>query len=310
MDDMWGVPEPGPCSYKLPDGHIQLGYHFLQCRQRIKRIRQILVDHGITPKLSSHSTHTVFIPYHSFFDLIIDGEDKYSSHNSQSDFIDHWSIDRVLFHQPAKWGITTTWLGPWGNSEPADKYPAWAYRQIRAFTALLGITDQGTMPILRKAWPSFKMTEPDTKTLSEWSGNKVALLLPDKIYATAWTRPGQALLLIANTGNVRAELNTQLNLKEMGLNNQITISEIDNDLLTYFENDATTKVIIDDPEAEKGIFDDDIDNEENAWKKLPIDKRRKVDPDGKFEWKNNQLSCPVRRHDYRLFLLTNAEKEK
>ncbi|MEI6520038.1 MAG: glycoside hydrolase domain-containing protein, partial [bacterium] len=309
MDDMWGVPEPGPCSYKLPDGHLQLGYHFLQCRQRIKRIRQILIDHGITPKLSAHSTHTVFITYQSFFDLIIDGEDKYSSHNSQTDFIDHWSIDRVLFHQPAKWGITTTWLGPWGNSEPADKYPAWAFRQIRAFTVLLGITDQGTQPILKNVWPYFKMAESNTKSLSVWNGNKIALSLPENIYAVAWIRPEQALLILANVGNERVEIKTPLNLKEMGFNGQITISELDNGYLTYFDNDPTTKVLTDDPEAEK-VDNEDEDNEKDAWKKLPIEKRRKVDPDGKYEWDGTQLSCPIRRHDYRLFLLKNIENTK
>ena len=141
MDDMWGVPETGVASYRLPDGTVQPGFHFLLYRERIKRMRQILLDAGVTPRLTAHATHTLFIPYLSFFDMICDGEDHYSSPSSQDDFIDHWPLERILFHNADKWGIVTTWLGPFGGGVPVQRYPAWTFRQMRAQTALLGTAD-------------------------------------------------------------------------------------------------------------------------------------------------------------------------
>ena len=62
------------------------------------------------------------------------------------------------------------------------------------------------------------------------------------------------------------------------------------------------------PDAKTGLGDldsrapgDEVNLEEDA-KTLPLEKRRAQDPEGKFEWKGGELRCPVRRHDYRLFI--------
>ena len=49
------------------------------------------------------------------------------------------------------------------------------------------------------------------------------------------------------------------------------------------------------------------DNEEDELdalgfkEKITPEKRRAREPDGKFEWKDGDLKCPVRPHDFRLF---------
>jgi hypothetical protein len=300
LDDMWGVPEPGPCAYRLPDGHEQLGYHFLQVRERVKRLRQILVDRGITPRLTAHSTHTLFIPYHSFFDDIVDGEDHYSTLDSQADFIDHWPLDRILFHHSAKWGFATSWLGAWGGSTSTEKYPAWAFRQRRAYTTLLALADLGSSPLIRQVEPDFHLADPATRCLAAWNGDTVAHTLPAGVHAVAWTRPGQALVLLGNLGNARAEVATTLNLAALGLPATATLRQLDPELLSYFDVDLSNLAPLDDPEA---ALDPLAEPEEDPLKKLPLAERRKRDPDGKFSWDAGVLSCPVRRHDYRLFLL-------
>ena len=40
------------------------------------------------------------------------------------------------------------------------------------------------------------------------------------------------------------------------------------------------------------------------------DEIRAKDPDAQFEWKNGVLTCPVRRHDYRLFLFERRDGGK
>jgi hypothetical protein len=305
LDDLWGVPESGTASYRLPDGHVQLGYHFLLYRERIKRMRQLLVDHGITPHLTGHSTHTLFIPYHSFFDVITDGEDHYASPDRQTDFIDHWPLERLLFAHPAKWGLVTSWLGPWGNSCPADKYPAWAFRQTRAYQALLSLADVGAPPVAAKVWPTVKLLEPGTVYHAPWLGTPVAEKLPAGVQAVAWTRPGQAVVLVVNLGQERVAVDATLHLTALGFPDpgRVTLQQLDPELLTYFAADATTLVTPDDPE--KGEPGDDLPDLAPADDpaKLSLAVRRERDPDGKFTWAAGRLQCPVRRHDYRLFLL-------
>jgi hypothetical protein len=48
---------------------------------------------------------------------------------------------------------------------------------------------------------------------------------------------------------------------------------------------------------------EDLTVEENE-ADLPVAERKAKDPDGSFSWKDGSLSCPIRRHDFRLFLFT------
>ena len=309
MDDMWGVPETGTASYRLPDGTLQPGFHFLLYRERIKRMRQILVDAGITPHLTAHATHTLFIPYLSFFDMICDGEDHYSVPASQDDFIDHWSLNRILFHHADKWGIVTTWLGPMGNSVRTEAYPAWTYRQTRAYTALLGTADISVSGIGPAVWSSCKLLNPGTVLLAGWHGDVLATGLPANVQATAWRHQGQTVLLLANLGNTRAEVDIRLELAKLGFPAQaaVQLRDVDAGLLTYFASDPTMLQLPDAPPEEENLGDNPVGGStEDDLKKMPPAKRRAQDPDGKYSWEDGRLRCPIRRHDYRLFLLTAA----
>jgi hypothetical protein len=308
IDDCWGAPSTkagGPTTYALPDGHIQPGFQFLGPRERFKRMRQISWDQGVWPHLTAHTTHTFFVPYHAFFDLILDGEDFYSSPPDPGDFIDHWPLDRMRFMHNAKWGLVTTWLGWCGNSTPVKKYPAWTFRQERAYVAGLALHDIG-WGFDPAVMDDFGLRQPDTVFVPYWGKNSVAPHSQTNLKISAWKRPGRCLALLVNVGNERLEAEVRFDPAAMGLGEQggaaVQMIERDPNLLTYFDEDVTNQKKPEVGQAE----DQDEFTLEVPQKNLPVAERKAKDPDGKSEWTSGVLRCPIRRHDFRLFEFTNG----
>ncbi len=314
MDDCWGAPitrEGAPCTYQLEDGHVQPGFQFLGYRERIKRMRQISWDNGIFPHLTSHTTHTFYIPYHSFFDLILDGEDFYSTPPSQGDFLDHWPPDRMQFMHNEKWGLVTTWLGWCGGGLKIDKWPSWTFRQQRAYAANMALHDI-IWAFDEKILKDFGLKEPGTVFVPYWNDGGLAKHTHKDFMVSAWKRPGKCMVLLVNRASDRIEANVKLDMKAMGFDGKnpgdIKIQHADPTLLTYFDEDATTV-----KKPEMNTKDNMIEDGEKPGDEISLDeriedmdkdKRTAQDPDGRFEWKDGTLSCAVRRHDYRLFIFS------
>lgn len=318
MDECWGAPQTkagGPRTHVLADGHVQPGFECRGYRERIKRMRQISWDNGVFPHLTAHTTHTFFIPYHSFFDLILDGEDFYSTPPNQDDFIDHWPLDRMRFMHNAKWGLTTTWLGWCGNSLKTDKWPAWTFRQTRAYIANLALHDI-LWGFNEKVTNDFGLKQPDVSFVPYWEKNGIAAPDQASVKVSAWKRPGKCLVLLVNVGKERVQAKVQLDHKAMGLGDaaadRVQVADADPELLQYFKDDVTnqkkpasagnldltgeTKTALDGKELPASL--------EERPDELPIAERRAKDPDGQFQWQNGVLQCPIRRHDYRLFVFS------
>ncbi len=311
MDDCWNRPHTkagGPHTYALADGHVQPGFEFRGFRERIKRAYQICVGHGIyPPRLTAHTTHTYFIPYHSFFTSILDGEDKYSHPCSQDDFIDHWPPDRIRFMNSEKWGIPSIWLGYSGPIEK-KKYESWIFRQERAYAANLAVHDIAR-PFPESVLKETRINMPDTEFVPYWNLHGLASHTHKNLLVSAWKCPGKCVVILVNIGAERFNASVKLDPMAMGFGDvspaKITARQADQDILTYFRDDVTTTAKPKLSES-NGTYDNiesavaDMKPDENP-DDLPVEQRRANDPDGKFEWKDGVLSCPVRRHDYRLF---------
>lgn len=311
IDDCWNTAqwqEGGPVSYRLPDGHIQPGFQWRGYRERFKRMRRISLQHLDRSRVTAHTTHTYFIPYHTFFDFILDGEDRYSApQRGQADFIDHWPLDRMRFMHHGKWGLRTTWLSFMGGGVAPP--PAWEFRQQRAYAANLGLHDI--------AWHfpgcGFRFDEPDVEFVPYWDNGGLASHEHEDLTMSAWKRDGDCIVLLVNVGTNRLEAAVRLDPAPMGFGDRaadsLSIQDVDGTLLRYFDEDPTT---VENPKmAEsatvtemKGGTDMDAFSLDERPEDLPSDERRAKDPDGTFEWKDGVLRCPVRRHDYRLFLFS------
>ena len=311
LDDCWGAPKSkpiSPASYELPDGRTQVGYEWRGYRERLKRIRQVAHDLGVTPQICAHSTHTFFAPYHAFFDIVLDGEDHYQEPPNQKDFIDYWSLPRMRFMNSAKWGIITSWLGWHGNSSDADKYPAYQWRHQRAYAGMLALHDIA-WPFASSLRGKFRLRDEMTQFAGYWDDENVGSAEDPNVQVSAWRRKGKCLVLAVNTGDERAEARIQLRVQNMGLAGtppgQLTVEDIDATLLRYFDEDITR---MEKPDAgtiaeEQQNAVPDLGLEERP-EDIPVEERRAKDPDGAYEWKNGVLRCPIRRHDYRLFLFS------
>jgi len=318
--DAW----PSPVSYKLPDGTVQPGFQWRQPREHLKRTRQVLLDNGLVPHLCAHTTHTLFIPYHSFFDVILDGEDFYQAPGETRDFMDSWPPDRIRFMNPAKWGLITTWLGWFQGSGGAwPKFKTRFWQHWRAYTAALLAHDivwtvghlGGRFEVDRQWLKQSQLClDPDTVFVPYWSPNRLAAHSHPDLYVSAWRRKGLCVVALVNWSRKRVEAEVALDTRAMGFAAAPTVRDVDSGLLTYFDDDVTRMKapkrpsageellkMTDTPDAPAGEDADDGLGDLTLKEELTPEQRRAKDPDGTFTWKAGVLRCPVRPHDFRLF---------
>ena len=317
FDECWNYPVdswPSPVTYKRPDGTVQPGFQFRQFREQMKRIRRVFHDHGLAPHLCAHTTHTYFIPYHSFFDTILDGEDFYQEDpNEKRDFMDSWRPDRLRFNNPDKWGLISTWLG-WcsGGNKRWGRFPTLAWQNRRAYTAALMVHDivwtigMGGQHEVDQAWlrESKLCLDSDVRFVGYWDPATPAAHQHPDLYVSVWKRPGWCAVALASWAANRLQAQVKLDVQAMGFGNVapegVTVRDADTTLLSYFDDVTRLK---------KPGLPNDIDMTKKATDldglslEAPptVQERKEADPDGKFEWKDGVLRCPVRRHDFRLF---------
>lgn len=317
MDECWNRPvNQGPVAYTLADGHVQPGFQFLGYRERLKRQAVISHQNGLPLHHTGHVTHMMYIPYTSFFNYVLDGEDHYSNPKKQDDFIDHWPAARLRFMHNGKWGIVSNWLNWIGNSFRCTRgLEAWTYRQRRAYTAHLAMHDI-KWTFAESILDQFKLREEGTVFFPYWEDRGLVRSNshPQRLRLAAWKRPGQCLVLLANYGDQRIEAEVGLNPTVMGLGEESTLhaTDVDRGLLRYFRHDLTTALTqVELPQLQNvaQIGDESEADLEALLEGRGLDlspaereARRAQDPDGQYQWEETILSCPVRRHDYRLFL--------
>lgn len=337
MDDAWNAPQkavPGPAAYLLEDRHMQPGFEWRGQRESLKRLRQIFYDHGLTPHMCVHLTHTQYPMWLSFFDEMYDGEDhdlRPAGH--PTDFMDYWKPHRLRFHNSQKFGVAPYFHGWVGNNmkDNMGLMPTWKFKQERAYAAALMLHDLGwlceALPgSLGKTWDWVRPNILNRKELvyvPYWDSAPPAAHKHRDLYVSAWKRDGWCAVVLVNYSKERIEAEVRLDPKSMGLGNaspeQVTIRQVDEHLLSYFDEDVTqlkapdaekiaeTALLHPTAEPEPGDFEAGADNEEDELdelgfkEKITPEKRRARDPDGKFEWKDGVLKCPVRPHDFRLF---------
>ncbi len=333
FDECWNeavTTWPSPVTYKRADGGVQPGWHFRLIRERMKRTRQVFHDYGLSPVLTGHSTHTYYIPYHSFFDTLLDGEhffmdDPNVAVQQDQNLMQFWPPDRLRFNNPEKWGIVGTGMfmgllpGPWKERWAPFKQLSW--RQGRAFTGMMLLNDlleyhlpwgcysHGGGVDLDDAWLRECRIREDTAInfVGYWDAATPATHGHKDLYVSAWKRDGWGLAVLVNYGKERIEAEVAFDLAKLGLAGvepvAVRVRDVDPTLLSYFDDDVTTlkKPDLRPPDDPEGMAEE-LDAFVAALEKpKSLAERKAADPDGKFEWKDGVLRCPVRRYDFRLF---------
>lgn len=333
FDECWNAPVtnwPSPVTYRRDDGGVQPGWHFRLIRERLKRMRQIFHDFGLTPVMTGHSTHTFFIPYHSFFDTVLDGEhyfmdDPIVAMKQGQNLMQFWPPDRLRFNNSEKWGIVNAGMfmgplpGPWKERWVPFKQLRW--RQARAFTAMMLLNDllgyhdawghyaTGGGINLDDAWlRECRIREdPTIDFVGYWDEATPATHIHTNLYVSAWKRNGWCLAVLVNYGAERIEAQVSFDPAKMGLGgvepSAIHVRDVDRGLIQYFDNDVTLLELPKGP----GFVDrngDDSLADLTLEEPLDTEQRRGADPDAAFEWKDGLLRAPVRAYDFRLFEFT------
>ena len=206
-------------------------------------------------------------------------------------------------------GTCPPWCGWTGPDVPKKRYPAWTYRQERAYRGNMALHD--ILPAEATVWPvGADFRQPDIATVPYWDPQGLATHDHKDLKITAWKGPGRCCVLLVNVGPARLEAKVRLDRQAMGFGagspDEVKIMERDPDLLTYFREDPTTAAAPSAPDAQADVLAEatpELHLEERS-EDLPLAQRRAQDPDGKFGWQGGVLTCPVRRHDYRVFLFT------
>ena len=314
VDDTFNDPRDSAPSvaYQRADGGMQPGFQWRQIREHLKRTRQVFLDNGLRPNLCAHSTHTLFVPYHSFFDTVLDGEDFYKGAGDKRDFMDSWSPERLRFMHPERWGMAVHWLRWFGGpGEGWERFPELRWRQWRAYTAALLVHDQvwGVQSHqLDLKWIQNTRLQLDTDItfVGYWDDKAVAIRQQDGLYISTWRRNGWCAVALANWRNDRLEAQVELDLAVMGLAehspDSLAVRDVDSNLITYIDDPRKIKP----PDLPDGMGVSDVGSTRES-EELTLDEpltlaqRKAAEPDAQFAWENGILRCPVRRHDFRLF---------
>lgn len=331
MDDCWMSPQrrsPGPFAYALEDGHIQPGWMFLGYREYLKRMRGAFYENGCVPHMCAHTTHTQYIPYHAFFDVLLDGEDHYQGLKQKRDFLDFWSPGRLQFAHPAKWGLAVTWLS-WGNPEAEGDgrkhFPRWWYAHDRAYVAGQLLHDlvwtQPDYRLFSRLREDFvldsKLTQDaDVHYVPYWDEEPAAVGTPAALKVSAWVQAERATVCLVNWGPERLEAAVTLRLDRLGFPGvapeALRVEDVDLNLLVQLLDGADATALRQAAEAAQqagtGLGGGEAVSEEDLLGELEEEKTAAEvvaeNPDGALEWAGGVLCCPVRPHDYRFFTLT------
>ena len=140
------------------------------------------------------------------------------------------------------------------------------------------------------------------------------------VYITAWKRPGKCLVLLVNWSDERFEADVKFDRQAMGLGAgpapEAVVEDVDTylippatvDFLTLKTPEMTGKEALLEGAGDEGepVDEEALDEEfkEEEDEDLTPQERRARHPDAQFTWKDGILRCPIRRHDFRLFVFS------
>ena len=210
------------CGYLRPDGRLLAGYNLFNTRALVRRAATLAAQkQGLWPRVSVHMTGAMTIPYLSFADLCIDGED-HPQLDTTKDFMDLWPLERVAIMGAVNWGPMRGWLP---KLHFADAYTA--ERPTRTLLAELKLFDMWIWPahcnvnLLRKMLDIGKAcgaAEKDAQFLGYWENEAQVKPMHPEVRASFYVRPGKvALIYVSNFSRQDIETDLKLGLSRFGL---------------------------------------------------------------------------------------------
>ena len=201
-------PEPYTSASLLSGGYIKedgthgAGYMLLGMREKLKRIRQVMLDNGKRPVIWLHTTAKMYPHAFAFADIASDGESFMFEKPTDPDWIDVWGKNKSEWlrglSRSQKFGLTHVFL----NYIKFYSLPAEYTKALRAMYGVLTIHD--ILPIDPEPWfamikKDFGITASDVNFKGFW---EQAAVHPDNlnVKVSYYTRAKAALIFLTNMG--------------------------------------------------------------------------------------------------------------
>jgi hypothetical protein len=225
--------------YLRQDGTHGVGYNSLGMRDQLKRIRQVIIDHGKRPVVWLHTTANMQPHAWAFADVISDGESFMFTSPTDPDWIDLWGSNPATptccdgipwlmsIGRGEKYGFVTAFLNEirFSHSDPA--YTP-AYRAMVGLEQLFDINPVGSYEQQWKNYMKprvdFGITASDVAFHGYWEQTAIT---PDnsQVKSSYYGRTTSALAVITNLGEAYSG-NVTINAAGLGLD-PASISAID-----------------------------------------------------------------------------------
>ena len=206
--------------YIKEDGTHGAGYMLLGMREKLKRLRQVMLDNGKRPIIWLHTTAKMYPHAFAFADIASDGESFMFQKPTDPDWIDLWGNGKLGsewlrgLSRSQKFGLTPVFL----NYIKFYNLPAEYTKALRAMYGILAIHD--VLPIDPAPWfatikKDFGITAADVNFKGFWEQTAVQ---PDNVSVKVsyYTRTNSALIFLTNTGEAYSG-NIGLDISVLGL---------------------------------------------------------------------------------------------
>ena len=270
--------------YVLPDGKIQPEYAMFSTREYFLRVRAAFQEQQGQSKFIIHMTNNMIIPWIGAGDVAFDGEHHVIYPTMKKDFMDFWSLERMRVDYSEQWGVPVNFMheyqGDWDLKELA--------KAMRAYTGMV---------ILHDALPSgngngmntpvwigrdrFGIGARDVQFVPYWDENSGAKSTAPDVLLAIWKRPGKVLVAVVNRGEATTA-HVQIDAKKLGL----PPAE------KWKVWDAEHDTVIN-----RTFMHSQLQEQVDLWK---------ASSEGEIKQNGASVDVPVKRHDYRQFVIELA----
>jgi len=223
-------PDPNTSASLLSGGYIKedvahgAGYMLFGMREKLKRLRQAMLDNGKRPLIWLHTTAKMYPHAFAFADIASDGESFMFENPTDPDWIDQWGNGRVGsewirgLSRSQKFGLIPAFL----NYIKFWYLPADYTKALRSMYGVLAIHDIGmTTGDNSSEWyenikKNFGITALDVKFTGFWEQTAVQPNNSD-VKVAYYTREKSALIFVTNMGELYTGT-VSIDIAALGLN--------------------------------------------------------------------------------------------
>jgi hypothetical protein len=218
--------------YRLDDGSVQPEFDMFGMREFFLRLRAVFQENGKDGVIVNHMTNNMILPWNGAVDLAYDGEHHVIYPEMGKDFMDFWTLERLLTIVPGTWGVNVNFMHEYqGKWEPEAKRKA-----MRAYSGAVlmhdalptgnSATDASQIAIIA-ARDRFGIGGDDVSFIPYWKKDSGVSCSSEKVYLGTWVKPGKLLVCVTNWGE-KTDADVRIDLSKFNLPATCQVTDAEN----------------------------------------------------------------------------------